>query len=434
MPRIVSKVFVVAIILGVVPVVSTSADEVTIRSASITDTACSESDLTDLSFSAPLVQFNSVINSIAILTKQYGFVGLLGELISIRATDSKDEPFEITYQWLGEEQKVPDAIFSAEFTGMSDFGDTNVSTPNLKTLDFGRPPYPKSDADKIAIDTRPATRKATISSKGNIVGGVTVHHRDEGFRFNRGQPLKTVPSETQKIEFTGKESVPQKASTSTASVTMKEADDAGSKQDNDTDNNSDDHQIDGTSTTDGTSTPNKSSDHNETDIKDAKDAKDAKDEKDSEDSQSDNSDSDNDKSDNDDSEDENESELSAALTATTGNQGTGSAEFKSKSDDGTTKRRFTLDVSDAKTNGTLVTGTQDVIVGGVLVGSIDLTEGSGELEFRTDADDDDTPFPSNFPTTIDSTTTVAIGPANAPILDGTFATSTDSESSWEHDD
>jgi hypothetical protein len=135
--------------------------------------------------------------------------------------------------------------------------------------------------------------------------------------------------------------------------------------------------------------------------------------------------------DNGDSENDNETQLSAALTATTGNQGSGTAQFKSKSEDGTTEREFKLNVSGVKTNGTSVTGTQEIRVGGVLVGSINFTNGSGKMELSTDADNDDTTLPSTFPTTVDSTTMVAVGPVIAPILTGTFATGTDSESLTE---
>lgn len=132
--------------------------------------------------------------------------------------------------------------------------------------------------------------------------------------------------------------------------------------------------------------------------------------------------------DSDDDQDENETELSADLTATTGNSGTGNAEFESETEGSTTNREFELKVTGATTNGSLITGNQEVRVGGVLIGNISLTDGNGELKFNTDPDDDESEFPSNFPTTVDATTVVAVGPQNTPILTGTFGTSSNLQS------
>jgi hypothetical protein len=147
----------------------------------------------------------------------------------------------------------------------------------------------------------------------------------------------------------------------------------------------------------------------------------------------DESESEEDDSDDSDEEDESddesgETELSTELTATSENSGTGKAEFESETEGSTTNREFELKVNGATTSGALITGNQEVRVGGVLVGTISLTDGNGELKFSDNPDDDETAFPSNFPTTIDSTTVVAVGPQNAPILTGTLGTSSNLQS------
>jgi hypothetical protein len=158
------------------------------------------------------------------------------------------------------------------------------------------------------------------------------------------------------------------------------------------------------------------------------DSDDSDEEDESDDDSDDEDESDDDSDDDSDEEDSGETELSTELTATSENSGTGKAEFESETDGSTTNREFELKVNGATTSGALITGNQEVRVGGVLVGNISLTDGNGELKFSDDPDDDETEFPSNFPTTIDSTTVVAIGPENAPILTGTFGTSSNLQS------
>jgi hypothetical protein len=152
------------------------------------------------------------------------------------------------------------------------------------------------------------------------------------------------------------------------------------------------------------------------------------DETETDDSDTDDTDDSSDDNSDDDSGDGDETELTANLTATTGNAGTAKSEFESETEGTTTEKEFSLKVTGATTNNTLITGTQEVRVGGVLVGSITLTNGDGKLEFSSDPDDDETAFPADFPTTIDATTVVAVGPQNTPILTGTFGTSSSLQS------
>jgi hypothetical protein len=223
-----------------------------------------------------------------------------------------------------------------------------------------------------------------------------------------------------------------------------DSDDVDQSEDNETDE-SDENDAD-EDETDGTDDETDDSDEDESDEDESDEDESDEDESDENGSDEDDSDEngsdeddgdetedqdsdDDNESDDDESDDNDESEFSTNLTATTGNSGTGTAEFESETDDGSTEREFSLEVKGATTGASLVNGTQEVRVGGVLVGNINLTNGDGRLEFNTDADDDESPFPANFPTTVDATTTVAIGPNSAPILTGTFVTSSALKSS-----
>jgi hypothetical protein len=115
--------------------------------------------------------------------------------------------------------------------------------------------------------------------------------------------------------------------------------------------------------------------------------------------------------------------LTSTLTPTTGNQGTGSATFNNGTDDGSSQKEFSLQVTGLTVNDSPVSGTQEVRVAGVLVGNINLENGMGSLQFSTDTSGGSVAFPANFPTSISSTSSIAVGPVDTPILTGTFGAS-----------
>jgi hypothetical protein len=115
--------------------------------------------------------------------------------------------------------------------------------------------------------------------------------------------------------------------------------------------------------------------------------------------------------------------LTSTLTPTTGNQGTGSAAFNIETNDGTTQKEFSLQVTGLTAGGSPVTGPQEVRVAGVLVGNINLVNGTGSLQFSTNASGTGAAFPANFPTSISSTSSIAIGPLDTPVLTGTLGAS-----------
>lgn len=222
-----STVLLLITVLCVLPENSTNADEAR-RSAKITDKAGTESQITDLSYSGQLRQFDGPGQAIGVTTKQCAIAIPLDDLISIKRTDSEKEPFEITYQWLGKEQKARGDLFHGEFSGKSDFGDIKVATSSLKAVEFSGPPSAKPDREKKEMDRRLAARKAAISlddgsqlklvdlrrhasyysTAGYIIGGTTVYAHYADFRFKRGESLVTVPFEKiQKVEFNANNAV-----------------------------------------------------------------------------------------------------------------------------------------------------------------------------------------------------------------------------------
>jgi hypothetical protein len=188
------------------------------RTAIVVDKAGVLSEVTDLSFSAKLQQFDNSYGRIALFADPYDIAIPLDNLIAIEASA---DGYTVTYLWRGKECITTGKWFSGDFTGKSDFGDLKLHTSDLKSIKFDRPPTIKKEEEKdsnLATLTLVNGARVTVnnlkrhnsyySTAGYLIGGKIcyVHYTD--LRFLRGESLVTVGFEKiKRIEFTGEKGV-----------------------------------------------------------------------------------------------------------------------------------------------------------------------------------------------------------------------------------
>ncbi len=198
----------------------------------------------------------------------------------------------------------------------------------------------------------------------------------------------------------------QEASTPKASITAEEAGD-----DSETEN----QETDDTDETGDTDQTDDSDDSDETESNDTDN--DDTDEQNGDDNDNESNDTDNESDDS----DNGEMKFTAALTGT----GEGTASVKTDTDDGSAKTDFKLEITGAPASQTF-----DVTVGTTVVGTVTTdAQGAGKLKLSSDPDDDEQVLPTDFPT-VDATTSISVGvTGQTPILTGTFAVSSELNSS-----
>lgn len=198
------------------------------RLATVVDSAGVDSELTDLKFSGKLSRFSGYYVSLAVNTGTFEIAIPLSDLISIKQTDAKNRTFDVTYQWHGKEQHVSGTLASGEFTGKGDFGDTKITTSNLKQLVFTDPPKASDQKQKTELAKRLRTNRATLtlsdgsevpvanlqrhdsyySTEGYLIGGTTRYRHYTDFRFKRGESLLTIEfAKLKRIAFGDKNTV-----------------------------------------------------------------------------------------------------------------------------------------------------------------------------------------------------------------------------------
>ena len=188
------------------------------RTATLVDTAGIASQVTGLGFSGSFQKFYSSWGQLAIMAKPFDIAVPLDALVSVEA---RGNGHIVTYLWQGKEVSLTGTLYSAEFTGKSDFGDIKLGVSKLKSLKFDQAPKsptekPKTinratltleDGTSVRVDD--LRRHASYySSEGYILGGSTRYLHYTDFRFLRGESLATVPFDTiKRIDLLGEKEV-----------------------------------------------------------------------------------------------------------------------------------------------------------------------------------------------------------------------------------
>jgi hypothetical protein len=218
----------------------------------------------------------------------------------------------------------------------------------------------------------------------------------------------------------GSDTEEQNGDSNSADSDNNDSDDSESGDNNDSQTD-DTNDSDSEDSDEGDSDDTNDSDSNDTSDSDSDDSNDGNSD-DSDDNETDDTDdNESDDSSDDDSNDENETNLSTNLS-TSGNVVQGNAKFESETEDGTTKREATVEITTGVADGqytvTIGTGT------GAFTAPITVSGGKGKLELSSDPDDDETLLPDSV--TIEAGTAISI---NTPTpISGTFAASTSADS------
>ncbi len=193
------------------------ADEVK-QTATIIDTAGMTLEVTDLAFSGQLQRFDRSRGIIAFSKEPFQIAVPFKCLISIEA---KGDTHTITYLWREKEVSLTGTLFSGTFTGSSVFGDIELDSEKVKSLEFDRAPKPTdeqvtpsgqatltlADGTQVNVDTL-KRHDSFYSTEGYLIGGRRRYRHYTDFRFLRGEMLVNVSfDKVKRIDFTGEKDV-----------------------------------------------------------------------------------------------------------------------------------------------------------------------------------------------------------------------------------